>query len=119
LAYAKLRAIETRRWVARSANTGISAVINEYGNIVNSKPWNTPAVIKYNIPQKSMLTFYVKHGDYLYQIFSLIGVLFLLWNWVLMFQKKISKKFNSMIKTFQYLNSTISYKLKAKAKLLY
>ena len=92
LAYAKLRAIETRRWVARSANTGISAVINEYGKIVNSKPWNAPAVIKYNIPQKSMLTFYVKHGDYLYQIFSLIGVLFLLWNWVLMFQKKFFKK---------------------------
>jgi apolipoprotein N-acyltransferase len=92
LAYAKLRAIETRRWVARSANTGISAVINEYGNIVNSKPWNTPAVIKYNIPQKSMLTFYVKHGDYLYQIFSLIGVLFLLWNWVLLIQKRFFKK---------------------------
>ncbi len=34
LDYAKLRAIETRRWVCRSANTGISAFINQRGDIV-------------------------------------------------------------------------------------
>lgn len=32
LSYAKLRAIETRRSIARSANTGISAIINQKEN---------------------------------------------------------------------------------------
>jgi len=68
--YAALRAIETRTWVARSANTGISAVIDPLGNIVAQKGWNEKAVIKYSIPTKSTLTFYAKYGDWLYLIFS-------------------------------------------------
>ncbi|HEY0054822.1 MAG TPA: apolipoprotein N-acyltransferase, partial [Pedobacter sp.] len=39
LVYAKLRAIETRRWVARSANTGISAFINQRGDITQQSGW--------------------------------------------------------------------------------
>ncbi|MFZ8281203.1 nitrilase-related carbon-nitrogen hydrolase, partial [Staphylococcus aureus] len=34
LAYAKLRAIENNRWVVRSANTGVSAIINNKGNLL-------------------------------------------------------------------------------------
>jgi apolipoprotein N-acyltransferase len=78
LQYAALRAIETRTWVARSANTGISAVINPLGNIVAQKGWDERAVIKYPIPTKSSLTFYAKYGDWLYQIFSFFAVLLLL-----------------------------------------
>lgn len=88
LAYAKLRAIETRRWVARSANTGISAVINPYGFIETQKEWNTQATIKQNFPISIKQTFYVQHGDYLYQIFSVIAFLFLGWNLYLKFIKK-------------------------------
>jgi apolipoprotein N-acyltransferase len=75
LQYAALRAIETRTWVARSANTGISAVIDPLGNIVAQKGWDERAVIKYNIPTKSTLTFYAKYGDWLYLIFSCFAVL--------------------------------------------
>jgi apolipoprotein N-acyltransferase len=75
LQYATLRAIETRTWVARSANTGISAVIDPLGNIVAQKGWNEKAVIKYSIPTKSTLTFYAKYGDWLYLIFSCFAVL--------------------------------------------
>lgn len=78
LQYAALRAIETRTWVARSANTGISAVIDPLGNIVAQKAWDERAVIKYPIPTKSTLTFYAKYGDWLYQIFSFFAVLLLL-----------------------------------------
>ncbi|SKB64637.1 apolipoprotein N-acyltransferase [Daejeonella lutea] len=64
LQYAKLRAIETRRWVARSANTGISAFINQRGDITQQTKWWVPAALKADINLNEDLTFYVKHGDY-------------------------------------------------------
>ncbi len=91
LDYARLRAIETRRWIARSANTGISAVIDNYGNIVSTQPWDKPAVIKYNIPVTSRETFYVKYGDYLYRFFSLLAGILLLWNLFIVAKKKLSR----------------------------
>lgn len=69
LAYAKLRAIETRRWVARSANTGISAFINQRGDVVQQSGWWVPAALKADINLNTELTFYVKHQDY----FALAG----------------------------------------------
>ncbi|MFP5039690.1 apolipoprotein N-acyltransferase [Parasediminibacterium sp. JCM 36343] len=80
LQYARLRAIETRRWVARSANTGISAVIDDYGNIMATQPWNKVAVIKYFVPTTTVLTFYVQHGDWLYKIAGFIAALLIAWH---------------------------------------
>lgn len=91
LNYARLRAIETRRWVARSANTGISAVIDSYGNIKETQPWNKAAVIRYDIAPLSAKTFYVKHGDYLYRFFSLLAGLLVLWNVIALAGKKSRK----------------------------
>jgi len=88
LDYARLRAIETRTWVARSANTGISAVIDNYGNILTTQPWDKAAFIKYNIPTSGHKTFYVKHGDYLYLIFSVLAGLLVLWNVITWFQRR-------------------------------
>ncbi len=66
--YAKLRAIETRRWVARSANTGISAFINQRGDVVKQSAWWVADALKQDINLNDELTFYVKHGDYLVYI---------------------------------------------------
>jgi apolipoprotein N-acyltransferase len=63
--YARLRAIETRRTVLRSANTGISGVINEKGISSHETNWWEPAVVEATFTPSSYLTFYVKHGDYL------------------------------------------------------
>jgi apolipoprotein N-acyltransferase len=65
LVFASLRAIETRRCIARSANTGISAFINQKGDILNPTPYWQPAVIKGTMNANSRLTFYVRHGDYI------------------------------------------------------
>jgi apolipoprotein N-acyltransferase len=78
LDYAKLRAIETRRWVARSANTGISAFINQRGDIVQQTKWWTKTAIKQDINLNSDLTFYVQHGDYLPKAGSGIAILLVL-----------------------------------------
>lgn len=99
LAYAKLRAIETRRWVARSANTGISAVIDDYGNIREQTKWDEATAIKYAIPARVNETFYVKHGDYLYKIFSVFALLMIGWNFVLWVKKKYAT--NARINTNQ------------------
>jgi len=88
LAYARLRAIETRRWVVRSANTGISAVINNYGEIKEQKPWNTAAVIKYLIPVKNELTFYVKYGDYIFKMSFFASILLLFFHVFMMIKKR-------------------------------
>mgnify|MGYP002381973863 CR=1 FL=1 len=91
LALAKLRAIETRRWVVRSANTGISAVIDEYGNIKESKPWNVADVMQYHVPAKTQQTFYVRHGDYLYKIAAVFALLLIGWNLVLLIKTYTAK----------------------------
>jgi apolipoprotein N-acyltransferase len=68
LSYAKLRAIESRRSIVRSANTGISAFINEKGDVVKSLAYEETGSIRNNITLNSKLTFYVKHGDYIARV---------------------------------------------------
>jgi len=63
LAYAKLRAIENRRWVARSANTGISGFINQRGDIVQKTSWWVPAALSQEVNLNEEITFYTKSGD--------------------------------------------------------
>lgn len=75
LDYARLRAIENRRWVARSANTGISAFINQRGDVVQETEWWKEAVIKQDINLNSELTFYTKHQDWIAYPFLVIGLL--------------------------------------------
>ena len=68
LAYAKLRAIETRRSIARSANTGISAIINQKGEIVKSLPYQAKGVLTGSLKSNKEITLYVKAGDYLARV---------------------------------------------------
>lgn len=60
----RLRAIETRRSVARSANTGISAFINQKGDIIHSLEIGKRGSIIESLNNNKQLTFYVKYGDY-------------------------------------------------------
>ncbi len=75
LLYAKLRAIETRRWVVRSANTGISAFINQRGDITQKTTWWTKTALKENINLNDNITTYVNTGDLLAQVCSILGLL--------------------------------------------
>ena len=63
MSYARLRAVEARRWVVRSANTGISCFIDPYGNVVSPLPWWKADVIKKEISPLTEKTFFVQHGD--------------------------------------------------------
>lgn len=63
LSYASLRAIETRRWIARSANTGISAIIDDRGRIVSSTDWWEKDTLRGQVRLNERRTFFVEHGD--------------------------------------------------------
>lgn len=76
--YATLRAIETRRDVARSANTGISCFINQRGDITQSTKWWTRTAIKADIHLNDEITFYVKSGDVIAKLLSVVAVIMLL-----------------------------------------
>lgn len=88
LAYARLRCIETRRSIARSANTGISCVINEKGDISNQTVWWQPDSFNTKISLNESLTFYSKHGDFTGRIAAFIAMLLLFWNITLYFKKR-------------------------------
>jgi apolipoprotein N-acyltransferase len=78
LSYASLRAIETRRAIARCANTGISAIISPSGKILQPTSWWEPAVIKSQIPLRDDITFFVAHGDIAGRICTFVFCLLLL-----------------------------------------
>ena len=78
LSYSCLRAIETRRWVARCANTGISAIIDPSGKIVSRTSWWRPEVLKGKVGLSGRQTFFVLHGDFIGRLSTLMAALILL-----------------------------------------
>lgn len=84
LSYARLRAIENRRYIARSANTGISAIINAKGDIVASLPYNSQGALKGDVVTNTKLTFYAIAGDYIARIAMFVALLVFL---IAMFRK--------------------------------
>ena len=78
LSYARLRAIENRRSIVRSANTGISAIINAKGEITKKLPYNTKGVLKGKFAPQDKITFYTQYGDYIARWSGFIAILFFL-----------------------------------------
>jgi apolipoprotein N-acyltransferase len=59
----RLRAVEQGLPVVRSANTGISGVIDPYGRVVVSQPLNTAGVLDAPLPAALAPTPYARWGD--------------------------------------------------------
>ena len=81
-AFASLRAIETRRPIARSANTGISCFVSPKGEQTQHTQYWTQDVIKQELMPQSKITFYALYGNYIYRAASFVAVLFLLLSFV-------------------------------------
>ncbi len=77
LKYGAIRAIETRRCIVRSANTGISAIINQKGEIKQFTAWWEEAVITGTINVNNKITFYTRFGDYIPLFTSIISIVLL------------------------------------------
>ena len=77
-AYARLRAIENRRFVVRSANTGISSVINPQGMVEQFLLYGESGIIEASIKKSSKLSFYSRYGDYIGRLASFLAIIYLL-----------------------------------------
>uniref|UniRef100_UPI0032176B7E apolipoprotein N-acyltransferase n=1 Tax=uncultured Draconibacterium sp. TaxID=1573823 RepID=UPI0032176B7E len=78
LLFSQLRAIETRRSIARAANTGTSCFINQRGDIIQPTEWWEEAAIKGTLNANTAITFYVKHGDFVAHGALFVSVLLML-----------------------------------------
>jgi apolipoprotein N-acyltransferase len=75
LSFSRIRAIEMRRSVARSANTGVSAIINQRGDLVRTLGWWERGTISGTINANNRLTWYVSEGDYIGRMSAFLAVL--------------------------------------------
>lgn len=75
LYYASLRAIETRRDIARSANTGISAFINQRGDILQPTEYWVQDAISGTIRANDKITFFTRMGNYIPRTAAWLSVL--------------------------------------------
>jgi apolipoprotein N-acyltransferase len=75
LAYARLRCIETGKWMVRCANTGVSAIIDNHGTIMQKTKYGEATVLMGKVGMnKESPTFYTRNGDLIgkYALISLI-----------------------------------------------
>jgi len=61
---ARVRAVETRRFLLRATNTGITAVIDPYGRLVARAPVGMRTALAAGFAPRRSQTFYVRQGDW-------------------------------------------------------
>lgn len=76
LYYASLRALETRRSIARSANTGVSAFVNQRGDIRQTTAYGEAIAIRGQVRLNDQQTFYTQWGDLIARVALFISILF-------------------------------------------
>lgn len=76
LAYAKLRAIENRRYVVRAANSGVSAIINQRGDIAHQLDYDSAGALAGKVKLNENNTYYSTFGDAIARVVLLfLGIL--------------------------------------------
>ena len=78
LRYGALRCIETRRDLARSANTGFTGFINQKGEITQREPAWIPTASRATVHLNHEITFYVRFGELIGRGSQLLAELLLL-----------------------------------------
>lgn len=78
---AKLRAIELRVSIARSANTGISGIILPSGRVAQTIPLNQQGILKGDLPIPNRTSYYSRYGDWFVLVNSLLLLLLIGLGW--------------------------------------
>ena len=74
------RAVETRLYLVRAANTGISAIVDPRGQIVAKTNIFQKDALKGNVKLLKIPTFYAQYGDLLVGISFILCIICLLWS---------------------------------------
>lgn len=77
LDYARLRAIENRRSIARSANSGISAFINQRGDVIESLAYEKQGALSGTLRMNTEITNYSTTGDFLARMALIVSSIIL------------------------------------------
>lgn len=72
----QMRSLETGRWFVRGTNTGVTAIINERGKIVDQAPQFKRTVLRGEVQARTGQTPFMRYGQY--PILGFISVLLLL-----------------------------------------
>jgi apolipoprotein N-acyltransferase len=88
LAYARLRAVECRRSIARSANTGISGFVTQRGDLIEATPYWVQDARKAILKTNNEITLFVKFGDFAGRISVFLTALLFLISLTIFFKKK-------------------------------
>jgi len=78
LHYGSLRCIETRRDLARAANTGFTGFLNQKGEITQLEPAWIPTASRATVHLNTEQTFYVRHGELIGRGAQMLAVLLLI-----------------------------------------
>jgi len=69
---ARLRAVETRRFLLRATNTGVTAVVDPYGRLTLEAPSHTAAVLTAGFTYRGEQSFYTRNGDWFAALCALL-----------------------------------------------
>jgi apolipoprotein N-acyltransferase len=94
LMFARIRAIENRRAVARAANTGISCFIDQKGRIIKQLGWWEKGVLSQSLNLNNEMTFYSSNGDFISRYVSIFGVFILVITFIAAPIRKLRDPYN-------------------------
>ncbi len=85
--FSQIRAIENRRSVARSANTGISCFIDQRGDIISELGWNEYGALHEKINKNTEFTFFATYGSIIGRIACFLALAMMLFGMVTRLKK--------------------------------
>ena len=75
---ARMRAIENRRWLLRSTNTGITASIDPFGRVVDRAQRKMRTALRVRFAFTNVTTFYTRFGDWFAMGCAIISIIVLI-----------------------------------------
>lgn len=81
LRMARVRAVENRRWLVRTTNSGITVSVDPYGRIFRPLPAEVRAAADLPYDFRTDQTIYTRFGDWFAWLCVIVSAILLIWSW--------------------------------------